>query len=563
MKERINVISLVIIILLLSVLCLLGMHLSVSGRAARSMDEIKMLSGCILDVVIVFAFFTLLLYRWRKASLIISFGVILFIALSNIVYARFFNNYLTLDCFSVVGEFGVGFYLQYLTTAFRIQDCLFLLAMFLVWKAVACCKNITLNNLSLAIVGFLLCGGMFSALSSTIKDARLSLLSGMDELPRELTLHPKDAIRCNGVFITQMVSFVANSRPLDLSEAEASYIYSTFFEQNQSDIVEDACIKRNVVFILVESLLSCAIDLEIDRQAVMPFLKSLQQQEDVYFNRQVSSNVSIGESSDGQFIYLTGLMPLPDIYTVNVVKNQQLPSLPRLLKEKLGYSTMMTIPTAPDCWHQDRMCLAYGIDSLYSSYDYEPGNTRVNDSIVFEIAKRHQERAENTFFDMVLTVSMHSPYDTDGIFKTIDYPLFSQEYLNYLSLCKYTDRQIEGYLNWTKQVGLYDQTVFIIAADHPAHDYYLKETSVNLANNSIPLYIIGAGAHPTSSLPDTCNIEQIDLYPSLCHCLGIKPVWKGVGFNIFVENYQFERDLNSLQEQSSKIIKSGIFTRYR
>lgn len=54
----------------------------------------------------------------------------------------------------------------------------------------------------------------------------------------------------------------------------------------------------------------------------------------------------------------------------------------------------------------------------------------------------------------------------------------------YLNVCHYTDRQIEKYFEHIKQTGLYDNSLIVIAADHPVHN-----TDFGGVSKDIPLYI--------------------------------------------------------------------------
>ena len=67
---------------------------------------------------------------------------------------------------------------------------------------------------------------------------------------------------------------------------------------------------KNVVIVLLESFLSLSSDLIVDNKRITPFLDSLKHSHDVYYNGHVKSNITIGESGDGQFIYMTGLLSL-------------------------------------------------------------------------------------------------------------------------------------------------------------------------------------------------------------------------------------------------------------
>ena len=95
------------------------------------------------------------------------------------------------------------------------------------------------------------------------------------------------------------------------------------------------------------------------------YLNALKHDSTVYYNGHVQSNITLGESSDGQFIYMTGLLPLRSAITISKIRNNKLPSLPKVLAQK-GLRSIMIIPTLPSFWDQDKMCQQYGFDKLSS-----------------------------------------------------------------------------------------------------------------------------------------------------------------------------------------------------
>lgn len=535
---------------------LVYMHFCICGVAPRIIDQVQILSSCLFDATVLLIFFEIIFCGNIRLSCWGTYLASLLVSLSNVIYSRFFHTYLTIDCFSVVNDFGLSFYLQYLGDAFSWTDIIFLipLGLFLAiqhkilplhWSRIVFC------NLAL----FFLVLFLYSSVS-VVKNQSLSFFHNFDNFAKELSLHPKQTISEKGVLLTQCFSVWENNSLVALSKEDLQYIDSCYFfkETNHGNTFE--C-KKNVIIILVESLLSCVSDLKVDGNEVTPFLNSLKQRDYTYYNGNVESNVSIGESSDGQFIYLTGLLPLENVYTINYAKNNILPSISRLLRDEFGYKTYMTIPTAPDCWQQQKMCYSYGIDSLFSSYDYEKNNDRVSDSIVFCLSEGHHNLDQTPFFEMVLTISMHSPYDETGFLPFANINSYSKEYLKYLSACNYTDRQINNYFLWLDSIGVLDKSIIALVADHPAHDYFLKMNKSDLNDLAIPFYLVDYDHDFSDYVTPSCH--QIDIYPSIVDYLGIENKWKGVGRSIFNENYLKSNCLDKEKEMSSLIIKSNFF----
>ena len=287
--------------------------------------------------------------------------------------------------------------------------------------------------------------------------------------------------------------------------------------------------KMNIIFILVESYMSFVSDMKYNNNEITPFLNSLKRDSNVYYNGLMRENVTIGESSDGQFIYMTGLLPLRSIITVSKARNITLPGLPYALKK----NSQMVIPTIASLWNQNEMCHKYGINQLYTSDDFMKGVfPQLNDDQIFQFAIQQDSSLSQPFFSIILTMSMHQPYtmQIDSSFP-IDDSTISKDLACYLNVCHYTDNQIRKYFEHLKQIGLYDNRLIIIAADHPVHN-----TDFGGVSKHIPFYLVNVPEDVLKKLwGGECN--QIDVYPTLLDLLGIESDWYGLGCSLLSSDY--------------------------
>ena len=79
-------------------------------------------------------------------------------------------------------------------------------------------------------------------------------------------------------------------------------------------------------------------------------------------------------------------------------------------------------------------------------------NEDLNDEQVFTMALQAETTTAQPFFSLIVTMSMHNPYNkfVEHGFEIAD-KQYSEEYLNYLIDCHYTDAQIERYINALKE----------------------------------------------------------------------------------------------------------------
>lgn len=304
---------------------------------------------------------------------------------------------------------------------------------------------------------------------------------------------------------------------------------------------------KNVLFILLESFLSAPIDLIVDGQEITPFLNSLKRDSTVYYNGKMHPNITCGESGDGQFIYMTGILPLRYRMTVGAIKNSVLPAIPRLLKEKHYVShTEVVVPTNPNLWQQKDVNAVYGIDHMYSIDDIciNPGQA-ITDEDIFRFASHVMTKNKEPFFSMILSLSTHSPYDKFiGEDLLVNNTSLTKEYRNYLNTCHFTDKQLHLFIDSLKANGLYEETLIVIAADHHAHVDRLN--MIGKVDSTIPLFILNGKIDKFSSCASSCN--QLDVYTTILDLLDIEPEWKGLGHTLLQSEYS-----NSMTNEASRL----------
>ena len=336
---------------------------------------------------------------------------------------------------------------------------------------------------------------------------------------------------------------------VDLSEQQISEINNRI--ARGTEFVSDSINTKsntNVIFILVESYMSFTSDLKIGGKDITPFLNSLKRDPSVYYNGRMKTNVTIGGSSDGQFIYMTGLLPLRSVLTLSKARHATLPGLPQMLNMR----SRMIIPTVTSIWDQDQMCRQYGFDELYARDDfYKDIERNLTDEEVFQLAMQKDKESKQPFFSIVLTITMHQPYveQIDSSFLIKDNSI-TDELANYLNACHYTDMQIEKYIGWLKESGMYDKSLIVIAADHP-----VDNTDFGGVNDDIPLYILNAGVNPENMWHGECN--QVDVYNTLLDLLKCKSAWRGLGCSLMHPNYE-----NTISPQTWEVSEWIIYGNY-
>lgn len=507
----------------------------------------------ILDVTILYTLFYFLSFRRIRLSLASVFLVTLVWSFSNTFYARFFSHYISLSAIGQAGNLFEGLIVDSIISGFKWIDLFYLLSIFFFVFLYSKIKDVfppkTLSFSVSTIAFILLLTFVIYSLyhvtnSSTRKNKELyverikGFLYGGGGGTAALPNLFRYQIGCTRYLCSEEYAILF-PRILNNQERKEIKMAYTDYKLKVSHYSDNDSI-QNVVFIILESFLSVSSDLKVDGKEITPFLNSLKRSPSVYYNGHVNPNITIGESGDGQFIYMTGILPCRSKLVLAEAKNKIFPALPIVLeKEKaISYSEII-IPTTPKVWNQEDMNHVYGIDKMYSFFDlYGSEHNSIylslNDEQIFDMAIHSDKENNRPFFSVILSTSTHMPYteyvDKDFI---LDDDVLPFEYRVYLNACHYVDTQIHKYIQHLKDKNLFDNTLIFIMADHHAHIGSLgMEGKIS---KELPLYIINGGFDVSKAYKGPCN--QLDVYTTLLDILNIDCEWKGLGNTLLLPNY--------------------------
>lgn len=539
----------------LSVLNLLFMHnyFRFSGYFETwpyAYSSIVNLCGVCFDILILLLFFSVLVNRNLKYSLFLCFVVTWLWALSNVIYGRFFMQYLTLSAIQQAGSLSDGLVVRSVLSNIKWFDVYFVLSMLLfiilyvkmpiVKLSGKCLLRLFIMSLfPLLMMFFIYTAYHFShstmrnnieLYKQLLKNYFLEPQKTMNSFPNEIRYH-------NGSLRILYYEVCDIINGLELTKEDVVFI------ENESKLLKQRVSTEhcrpeinNVVFILLESFMSFVTEMKIDGKVITPFLDSLKHDASVYYNGHVKTNVTIGESGDGQFIYMTGILPLRSKQTVGIAKSNLLPSLPRILKKYSGVKkSEIILPTSTQMWQQEAMNRVYGIDRAYQNIDIvNDKNQPLTDVQVFEIAKKTILTDRQHLFSIILNVETHQPYrkPVENGFVLHDESL-PVSFRNYLIACHQVDCLIQDYFSHLKKYGMYDKSLIVIVSDHHAH-LDAMGMSGKLPDD-IPLYIINGNVDNRKAWHGSCN--QLDVFTTILDVLNVDCEWKGLGHTLLLPNY--------------------------
>ena len=529
------------------------------------------LLACLIDVTFVLLVSWLITLRRLRASLVITFVITLLWSFCNVFYARFFHQYLSWSSIGLAGNLSDPIVLDSMTAGFRLIDIYYPLAIITFCWIYFRSKHHDVKSKSLRTLSYIwLCGLLISLTVHGVYafHPHIGIVYELEKTvftPAKMdSMWPNWTVYHKGFFRKLFVDQLKRKSKIKLTKEQEVAIEKEYSDHSQRITGRTALNNiQNVIFILVESYLSVTSDLVVDGQEITPNLNNLKRDSNVYYNGHMIPNVSIGESSDGQLIYMAGLLPLHSEITVSKAKKNCIIGLPEQIKKAYpDLQSLTIIPTNPSLWDQQAMSDAYGFDKLYSMLDYQAemkdneNGAFLTDEMIFRYASKKDESNKPPFFSLILTMSMHQPFNSfiEHGFHLTDKNL-PQEYKNYLTNCHYTDFQIGKYLNDLKDKGQYDNSLIVIVSDHDAHPDYLGMD--DKISREIPIYIVNGGIDNSNAWSGECN--QLDVYTTILDIMGIQSKWRGFGHTLLNKDYH-NSVTGDIQEMSDWIIYSDYFS---
>ena len=565
-------------ILFLYTLCianLLIMHYCIaipySGIPLDTTHQIDNLLGVSFDIMTLYAISYIITRKRPMTSFVITFVISLLWALCNVVYARFFHSYITISSVSDGSSVFDPIVFNSAIHGFKWQDGAFIIIAILFVVVYHKHHTSLPKNKPARILAFHVAFFCFALFLDLFSHTFFCLAQKKYRYITYYThrIYDRHIDSYNALSIPVSTTFYRGSMRVLLQEAydrlrgditlddlQKKQIQSIIAESRNTvnTVPHNRCATHHIIFIIVESYMAFTSNMEINGKEITPFLNSLRNDSAVYYNGHVKPCITLGESADGQFIYMTGILPLRSVITLSKAQHCTLPGLPKVFAQ-MGMDSRMVIPTPATTWKQATMCKCYGFNHLYSIDDYhKPHDASLTDEQLFEHALNYDTQyKDKPSLSVVLTMSMHHPYNKliDSSFDVVSESI-TDELRCYLNACHYTDNCIAKYFEQLKKIGTYDKSLIVIVADHHVHSADFGEG----ITDDIPLYIINSHLSSNHFWHGSCN--QTDIYTTLLDLFNVNTQWYGMGHSLLTPHYS--NSLSSTKWESSELIlKSNYF----
>ncbi|MCM3388165.1 LTA synthase family protein [Ureibacillus chungkukjangi] len=473
--------------------------------------------------------------RKKYIWLIVIDFLLSFLLYANVLYYRFFNDFLTLPTIFQTQNFGDVS--SSISSLFRPYDFLFFIdiVVLILLLTVKFVKIEAINMKRRNVVAIIVVGLGISILNLTLAEVdRPQLLTrGFDRnyIVKYLGMYNYtiyDAVQTTKAS-TQRVLADSDDITEVINFTQANYAESNpeYFGVGKG---------MNVILVHLESIQEFLIDYKLHDEEVTPFLNSLTREEHTIYFDNFFHQTAQGKTADAEFILSNSLYGLPQGSAFTIKGLNKYHAAPAILGP-LGYTSAVFHPNKGSFWNRDEIYKSFGYDNFFDSSYYnmipeQLADYGLMDKPFYEQSIQKLESLPQPFYSKFITVSHHYPYKMNQEEATIGpHTTGSKSVNNYFQTARYADEALEQFFTYLKESGLYDKSIIIMYGDHYGisqnHDAAMEQVLgkevtpfVSKAElQRVPLFIRVPGIEAGVSHQYG---GQIDILPTILHLLGVE-----------------------------------------
>lgn len=509
-------------------------------------------------------FFGLALLAKRKRPyiwlLVIDF-MLSFILYANVVYYRFFSDFITLPTLTQTSNFGSlgGSVLELLKwhDFIYFADVMLLISLFV--KKRASLPTISLNrhkkNLLFATAVFTFVTNL--ALAEIDRPQLLTRTFDRSYIVKYLGMY-------NYVIYDAIQSMKSSTQRAFANKSDVTtvlnHVQATYAKPNPAYFGKGK--GMNVIYIHLESFQNFLINYKLNGQEVTPFLNSLAREQHTLYFDNFFHQTGQGKTSDAEFMLENSMFGLPQGSVFTTKAQNTYHAAPAILKS-LGYTSAVFHGNYKTFWNRNEIYKSFGFDHFFDASYYNMSEENVlnyglKDKPFFKESIPLLQTLKEPFYVKFITLSNHFPYLIGEEEATIAPATTGDGSVDrYFQTARYLDEAVKEFFDYLKQSGLYERSIIILYGDHYGISDNHNEAMSQIIGKEItpfehtqlqrvPLFIRVPGVkggvmHQYGG--------DIDVLPTVLHLLGID-----------TKNYiQFGTDLLSPEHQQVVPFRNGDF----
>lgn len=506
-----------------------------------------------------------LFFKGKKAFWFIFIGgfLLTFLLYANVVYFRFFSDFLTFSTLNQAGNVeSMG---GAVSASFKWYDFVYFIDT-IIYLAILIFKRNWLDNraFSKKFVPVVM--------ATSVALFFLNLAFAETDRPELLTrtFDHKYLVKYLGPYnftVYDGVKTIENNQQKALASEDDLTKVLNYTKQKRTEPNPEyygAAKKKNIIKIHLESFQTFLINKKVNGKEVTPFLNKLSSgnQDFTYFPN-FFHQTGQGKTSDSEFTMDNSLYGLPQGSAYSLKGDNTYQSLPAILDQKQGYTSNVMHGDYKTFWNRDQVYKHFGIDNFYDATYYDMSddnivNLGLKDKPFFKASADYQSKMKKPFYSHLITLTNHYPFTLDEEDASIDKPNTGDSTVDgYIQTAHYLDQALEEYITDLKKKGLYDNSVIMIYGDH----YGISENHNNAMEKLLGEKITPAKFTDLNRTGFWLKVPgksggvnkeyagQMDVMPTLLHLVGIDS-----------KNYlMFGSDMFSKQHNNVVPFRNGDF----
>ncbi|NAM68527.1 LTA synthase family protein [Staphylococcus epidermidis] len=506
-----------------------------------------------------------LFFKGKKAFWFIFIGgfLLTFLLYANVVYFRFFSDFLTFSTLNQAGNVeSMG---GAVSASFKWYDFVYFIDT-IIYLAILIFKRKWLDNraFSKKFVPVVM--------ATSVALFFLNLAFAETDRPELLTrtFDHKYLVKYLGPYnftVYDGVKTIENNQQKALASEDDLTKVLNYTKQKRTEPNPEyygAAKKKNIIKIHLESFQTFLINKKVNGKEVTPFLNKLSSgnQDFTYFPN-FFHQTGQGKTSDSEFTMDNSLYGLPQGSAYSLKGDNTYQSLPAILDQKQGYTSNVMHGDYKTFWNRDQVYKHFGIDNFYDATYYDMSddnivNLGLKDKPFFKASADYQSKMKKPFYSHLITLTNHYPFTLDEEDASIDKPNTGDSTVDgYIQTAHYLDQALEEYITDLKKKGLYDNSVIMIYGDH----YGISENHNNAMEKLLGEKITPAEFTDLNRTGFWLKVPgksggvnkeyagQMDVMPTLLHLVGIDS-----------KNYlMFGSDMFSKQHNNVVPFRNGDF----
>ncbi|ATQ50422.1 polyglycerol-phosphate lipoteichoic acid synthase LtaS [Staphylococcus epidermidis] len=506
-----------------------------------------------------------LFFKGKKAFWFIFIGgfLLTFLLYANVVYFRFFSDFLTFSTLNQAGNVeSMG---GAVSASFKWYDFVYFIDT-IIYLAILIFKRKWLDNraFSKKFVPVVM--------ATSVALFFLNLAFAETDRPELLTrtFDHKYLVKYLGPYnftVYDGVKTIENNQQKALASEDDLTKVLNYTKQKRTEPNPEyygVAKKKNIIKIHLESFQTFLINKKVNGKEVTPFLNKLSSgnQDFTYFPN-FFHQTGQGKTSDSEFTMDNSLYGLPQGSAYSLKGDNTYQSLPAILDQKQGYTSNVMHGDYKTFWNRDQVYKHFGIDNFYDATYYDMSddnivNLGLKDKPFFKASADYQSKMKKPFYSHLITLTNHYPFTLDEEDASIDKPNTGDSTVDgYIQTAHYLDQALEEYITDLKKKGLYDNSVIMIYGDH----YGISENHNNAMEKLLGEKITPAKFTDLNRTGFWLKVPgksggvnkeyagQMDVMPTLLHLVGIDS-----------KNYlMFGSDMLSKQHNNVVPFRNGDF----